>query len=73
MQLILFTGLPGTGKSTLAEALSQMINVPVFSKDLIEAALRRGNITTVLNGSQSVSYAVYEILFMLVEQQFHVH
>lgn len=69
MQLILLTGLPGTGKSTLAEKLSQKIKVPLFSKDNIEAALQRCDVNTVLSGNQPVSFAVYEILFTLVQQQ----
>ncbi|MBV7339871.1 AAA family ATPase [Chloroflexi bacterium TSY] len=69
MKLILLTGLPGTGKSTLAKALSDKIQVPVFSKDIIEAALLRCDVKTACNGGQPVSYAVYEILFALAEQQ----
>ncbi len=66
MKLILLTGLPGTGKSTLAERLGQETQVPVFAKDIIESALRRCDVTSVRNGDQPVSYAVYEILFALV-------
>lgn len=39
--LIVIGGLPGTGKSTLANALSKRMNVPVFSKDDLEAAVAR--------------------------------
>jgi predicted kinase len=39
MDLIAMAGLPGTGKSTLARALSEALDVPVLSKDAIRAAL----------------------------------
>ncbi len=40
-QLIVFTGLPGTGKSTLAEYAGRQLSYPVFSKDYLEATLWR--------------------------------
>lgn len=39
MQLIALAGLPGTGKSTLARALSQRLAAPVIDKDVVRAAL----------------------------------
>jgi len=40
---VLITGLPGAGKSTLAEALSQRSGVPVFALDwLLGAAVQSG-------------------------------
>ena len=38
-QLIALAGLPGTGKSTLAGALAPALGAPVFSKDVVRAAL----------------------------------
>ena len=38
---IVFTGLPGAGKSRVAEALERALNIPVFAKDWLEAAIRR--------------------------------
>jgi hypothetical protein len=41
MQRIPFAGLPGTGKSSVAEAVGRQPGIPVFAKDWIEATLRR--------------------------------
>ena len=38
-QLIVVSGLPGTGKSTLADALGAALAVPVLSVDPIEGAI----------------------------------
>ena len=35
-QLISFTGLPGAGKSSLAEAVARELGHPVFAKDWLE-------------------------------------
>jgi predicted kinase len=67
--LILVTGLPGTGKSTLADRIGQQLQIPVFAKDLLEATLRRCGVTHVLDGQAPTSYAVYELLFMLAQRQ----
>ena len=39
--LIVMAGLPGTGKSTVARRLSQILQAPVLDKDAIRAALFR--------------------------------
>jgi predicted kinase len=39
VELIAMAGLPATGKSTLARALGQALDVPVLSKDAIRAVL----------------------------------
>lgn len=36
MYCILVTGIPASGKSTLADFLSERMNLPVFSKDQIK-------------------------------------
>jgi predicted kinase len=43
--LVVVGGLPGTGKSTLADGLATQLVVPVFNKDWIEASLRRDGVT----------------------------
>jgi predicted kinase len=42
--LILVGGLPGTGKSTLADELASHLHAPVFAKDRIEASLWRDGV-----------------------------
>ena len=39
--LILFSGLPGCGKTTLARRVAQYFQLPLFSKDRFQSALRR--------------------------------
>jgi predicted kinase len=43
--LIVVSGIPGTGKSTLADALAVALGAPVFAKDRIEASLWRSGVT----------------------------
>ena len=38
-RLIIFDGLPGTGKSSLAEKVGQTLGIPVLARDWIAAAL----------------------------------
>lgn len=63
MRLIVLSGLPGAGKSTLAEALGRALGVPVFAKDWLEATLKRA----VLEGQ--LGYAGYELLTTLARRQ----
>lgn len=44
-RLVVVGGLPGTGKSTLADALAAPLDAAVFTKDRIEASLWRDGIT----------------------------
>jgi predicted kinase len=39
--LILFSGLPGTGKTTLARQTASYFGVPLFAKDRLQSRLRR--------------------------------
>jgi shikimate kinase len=41
-RLIVLAGLPGSGKSMLAEGLSRALSMPVFSIDPIDVAKRTG-------------------------------
>ena len=43
-QLIVMSGLPGSGKSTIAERLAERLKLPVLSVDPIESAIIRAGI-----------------------------
>jgi predicted kinase len=64
-RLILVAGLPGTGKSTLAEGLGRALACPVFAKDWLEAALWRSGV----GREQGSGWAGYELLTTLAERQ----
>lgn len=69
MRLIIFTGLPGTGKSLLAESIGKIIGVPVFAKDWLEATLLRSGLGKTSTDRKAVGYAGYELLSTLAQRQ----
>jgi predicted kinase len=64
-RLVVFSGLPGTGKSRLAEAVGRALGIPVFAKDWLEASLRRSG----LREQERLGYAGYELLTTLAGRQ----
>jgi hypothetical protein len=68
MKLIVFSGLPGTGKSTLAESLGKQLGISVFAKDWLESTLLRNGLQPTANG-KSLGYVGYELLTTLAERQ----
>ena len=68
MKLIIFSGLPGTGKSTLAETIGRQFGIPVFAKDWLEAVLLQNGLQPTPNG-KSLGYVGYELLTVLAERQ----
>ena len=64
-RLGVFAGLPGTGKSSLAEAAGRALGYPVFAKDWLEAALWRSGI----DRAQGSGTAGYELLGSLAAGQ----
>ncbi len=44
IKVIVVCGLPGCGKSTIAEAVAQHLRLPIFSVDPIESAIMRSGI-----------------------------
>ena len=68
MKLIIFSGLPGTGKSTLAEALAREMRIPVFAKDWLEGTLLQSGLSPSLE-HKSLGFAGYNLLTVLAERQ----
>ena len=68
MKLIIFSGLPGTGKSSLAEAVGRNLLIPVFAKDWLEATLLKCELLP-SNPDKPLGSAGYEILTVLAERQ----
>src|SRR5512143_276480 len=68
MQLIVFAGLPGTGKSHIAEAVARELSIPVFAKDWLEATLIRCQLQPAKDGPPLGS-AGYQLLTILAERQ----
>ena len=68
MKLIIFSGLPGTGKSTLAEAIGKELGIPVFAKDWLESTLLRSGLKLTIE-DKSLGFAGYELLTILAERQ----
>ena len=61
--LIVLSGLPGSGKSVLAESLSRALSVPIFSIDPIEAAMWRAGLAKTKTG-----IAAYEVAQALADE-----
>jgi predicted kinase len=68
MKLIVFSGLPGTGKSTLAEAVGRALHIPVFAKDWLEAVLLRSGLEPTRE-DKPLGFTGYELLTVLTERQ----
>jgi predicted kinase len=61
--LIVLSGLPGSGKTVLAEGLSRALSVPIFSVDPIEAAMWRAGLAKTETG-----VAAYEVAQALADE-----
>lgn len=68
LRVVVFTGLPGTGKSTLAELTARSLQVPAFAGDWLMGALAPSG---VMSGLDRPSFLAlyYRLLRMLVTRQ----
>ncbi len=68
-RVIVFTGLPGTGKSTLAEQVARAVGAPAFAGDWLMGALKPAHAAlSTLDRSRYLA-ACYGLLGMLVTRQ----
>lgn len=63
--LIVMSGLPGSGKSTIAEQLAKRLHVPIFSVDPIESAIVKAGIAK----SFETGLAAYLVAATLADEQ----
>ena len=61
--LIVLSGLPGSGKTVLAEELSRALSIPIFAIDTIEAAMRSAGLDKAETGA-----AAYEVARALADE-----
>jgi predicted kinase len=64
-RLIAFSGIPGTGKSVLAEMAARELGIALVSKDIVEATLWRNGV----GREQRSGWIAYELLTALAEAQ----
>jgi predicted kinase len=72
VQVVIFSGLPGAGKSGLAEAAGRALSIPVFAKDWLEGVLKQHGIEHAVDPSgqqQPLGYIGYELLTSLALRQ----
>jgi predicted kinase len=63
------TGLPGTGKSDVVEAVGCELGIQIFAKDWLEAILHRCNLYRDDESSPSLGYISYELLTTLAQRR----
>lgn len=68
MRLLLITGLPGTGKTTLAQRLALRYGVPLLGKDLLKEPLLRVLGATSAAQSRRLSDASFAVLFAIAQE-----
>lgn len=67
--MVIFTGLPGTGKSTLAERLARVAHVPAFSGDWLMGGLKPAHAALGKLDREDYLAAWFGLLTTLVSRQ----
>ena len=67
-QVVVFTGLPGTGKSTMAERIAVALGAPVFSGDWLMGALKPHGVLAALDRPTFLAM-YYDLLATLMSRQ----
>lgn len=62
MKLIVFSGLPGTGKSALAETIGREMNVPVFAFDWLMSVIRPYDLLPSAQVGAEIGYGLLTLL-----------
>jgi len=66
--LVIVAGMPGSGKTTLARALSKELGLPLISKDTIKEALFDALGTGPLEWSQKLGSSAHRIMYALASE-----
>ena len=68
-KLIIVSGIPGTGKSTIASAIGLELGIPVYAKDWLEGSLLNSGIGDEIKATGRLGYAGYALLTTLAQRQ----
>jgi predicted kinase len=67
--VVVVTGPPASGKSSIAKAIAEALPAPLLAKDPIKEALFDGLGTGDATWSKKLGLAAYGVLFLLVEEE----
>ena len=68
-KLIVITGLPGSGKTTVAKFVSSKLSMPLIEKDMIKELLFNSLGWSDREWSKKLGAATYELMYYFIEQQ----
>jgi predicted kinase len=64
-RLVIVTGAPGSGKTTLATRLSRELGLPMLTKDAIKEAMMETLPVTDREASKQLGAAIFRVLFTI--------